>query len=175
MRVNLCEAELRIARWIGKQRYLANRNGAIVDRKIGAQDNEVTDVLGALGEFAFCKRFNLWPDLSLAPRRGGVDYIMNPHHRFASVDVKATPLEHGRLLVAQLKDRDHERPDVYVLAIVLESARAVDFKGWLEATEMHRAERLKRMREDLPPTYAAEQGELKPMEQLYLGSNEVKE
>jgi hypothetical protein len=107
--VVLSEFEIKIARYLGRSRHRFARNKNIVDAKIGNQSNEETDIESAAAEIAFCKLYNLYPDLQI----GEV-----PTHDAmlpcgATVDVKQTKYQNGMLLVTTKKIANPS--DIYVL------------------------------------------------------------
>jgi hypothetical protein len=110
-KITLTDSEIKICQWLAKQRHSSNRSGGVIDGKIGPQSCEETDLEGICGEFAFCKALNLYPDMSISPRKGS-------HDVFAfgkTIDVKTTKYKTGKLLARQSKN---ETPsDVYVLIV----------------------------------------------------------
>ncbi len=109
--ITLNDTEIKLAKHIGKYRHDNARNKGITDAKMGPQSNEVTDVDSAGAEIAFCKAYNLYPDLQFE--------VIPEHdatlHCGATVDVKQTSYRTGRLL-ATMKKNAH-RCDIYVLLI----------------------------------------------------------
>ena len=71
----------------------------------------MVDGLGA--EIAFASKFNLFPDLTYNPRKGGSDFTARNGRE--TIDVKTTKWEHGHLLVAPEKSADPS--DLYVLMV----------------------------------------------------------
>ena len=63
MVVTLNDAEQRLARYLARQRYESNRNQGVTNNRVGPQSDEVTDLEGIAAEIAFCKLFNVYPDL----------------------------------------------------------------------------------------------------------------
>ena len=103
--------EIEIAKSIGKARYLVSRKNGVFDRLVGdGWEDPIQNDIDAFGaEVAYCKAFNLYPDLTLNLRSGGHDAI----HGGRTVDVKHTPHVNGRLLVT--KTKAHEPTQVYAL------------------------------------------------------------
>ena len=128
MNVTLTDWEFRICEMLAAERYRSARQGGVKDAQIGPQDSTLTDLVGICGEFAFCKALNVYPDLTIGPRSGGVDARIGG----MTVDVKATVRESGRLL-ATLKKAMHTC-DVYVLAI----GQTLDYRlaGWAFSDEL---------------------------------------
>jgi hypothetical protein len=110
--VYLSEEEVKIARFLGKRRRESARAGFVKDTQIGKQNPIDIDVDGVLAELAFAKRFNLYPDLSVGPRSGGADFIVNSK----TIDIKATRYITGKLLATIKKAKDP--CDYYVLAVI---------------------------------------------------------
>ena len=113
MKVTLTEHEQRIARFLAKERYNVNRENNVQDAKKGEQSNEFVDLEGIAGEMAFCKIFNLYPDLEIKVTTQDTDAgdcILNGH----KVDVKTTSYDTGRLICATWKNDD---VDLYALMV----------------------------------------------------------
>lgn len=152
----LTEAEVRICQWLAKQRHSSNRSGGVVDAKIGPQSCEDTDLEGICGEFAFCKAMNLYPDMSISPRKGTDDVTLNGK----TVDVKTTRYKTGKLLARKTKG---ETPsDIYVLVV----GQCPQYKiiGWCRSTELLCENNLIDL--GYGKTYGLEQCALKPVENL---------
>ena len=116
-----------IANIIGTMRSIVNRRVGTKDAKIGLQDGTQADIDGFLGELAFCKWKNVWPDLSAMLRSASYDCIVGN----CRVDVKTTRVKSGRLL-ATLK----ENPDVDVYALAIIDGDVVRFPGYMTAKEL---------------------------------------
>ena len=113
MKITLTEHEQKIAQFLAKERYNVNRQNNVHDAKKGGQSNEFVDLEGIAGEIAFCKLFNLYPDLEIkvtTQETDDGDCILNGH----KVDVKTTSYETGRLICATWKNDD---VDVYALMV----------------------------------------------------------
>jgi len=119
-----------MARLIAEMRRRMNRSEGVVDRLIDPHPRHDPDLLGAMSELAFCKTYNVYPDLSVSPRRGGADVNVGP----VRVDVKSTHRENGSLL-ATVKKRSDDA-DVYVLTTVNVDQNAVTLVGWAAASEL---------------------------------------
>lgn len=150
MKIKLTNSELKICEWIAKNRYQNNRADNIVDKKIGPQSCKSTDLDGICGEFAFCKAFNLYPDMTIQPRSGGHDLIcMNK-----KIDVKTTRYKTGRLLAT--KDKNIDDSDVYFL--VISDSPNYTIAGWCESKTLIKDDNLVDLGYGL--TYAMDQSEL---------------
>lgn len=156
-KVQLNEAEQRLAKFLAKARYEKNRSTNTKDGKIGPQDCSVTDLEGIAAEIAFCKMTNVFPDMQLE-ERPAFDATL---HCGTTVDVKATKYKNGRLLAVPGKVDKCAGLDVYSL-IVGEFPGPYEFKGFMKSEDLLRQERLTDLGHG--PTYAADQKEL--VEQL---------
>ena len=113
MKITLTEHEQRIAHFLAKERYNVNRDNNVHDAKKGEQSNEFVDLEGIAGEMAFCKLFNVYPDLEIKVTTQDTDAgdcVLNGH----KVDVKTTSYETGRLICATWKNDD---VDIYALMV----------------------------------------------------------
>jgi hypothetical protein len=121
---------------------------------MGEQSGEKTDLIGMLGELLFAKMFNVYPDLSLEPRRGGVDGVLDGFR----YDVKATDLRAGRLLVPVDKVRlqRSELPEVYALVVLDGPAGHCAGFAWID--EILREDRIMNLGHG--PTHALSQRSL---------------
>lgn len=93
-----------------RQRF--NRESGIFNRQRSPEPSSAIEVNGMGAELAYCKAFNLWPDLTVGVRSGGADALT---HSGESIDVKATPNVNGRLLVTP--DKINHGIDLYVLVV----------------------------------------------------------
>jgi hypothetical protein len=126
--IKLSDSEIKICEWLAKSRYKNNRKENIFDKKIGPQSCEITDLDGVFGEFAFCKAFNLYPDMSIEPRKGGFDLLWNGY----KIDIKTTRYKTGKLLAT--KDKKLEDSDIYVL--ITSSHNNFTIAGWCYCEEL---------------------------------------
>lgn len=110
--VELTNVEQVVVKWLADQRYKSARAGGVTDAKMGPQSTENTDLEGLGAELAFCRLHNLYPDLTVGPRSGGVDCTIGT----MKVDVKTTKYKTGKLL-ATLKKKDEVEVDIYALMI----------------------------------------------------------
>ena len=120
--ITLDVTEQEIAESLAKRRYNAARKAGVENAKIGPQSNWNTDLEGIASEFAFCKLFNLFPDLTVGARKGGHDCMMYSY----KVDVKATKYKTGRLLARTSKK--NEDADIY--ALMIGEFPTYKFVGW---------------------------------------------
>jgi len=154
MIVKLTESEIKICEWLAKNRYASNRNGGVSDKKIGPQSCEETDLEGICGEFAFCKAVNLYPDMSISPRKGGDDVLFNGK----KIDIKTTKYKSGKLLARRSKS---ETPsDVYVL--IVGQRPNYNIVGWCSSADLIQDKNLIDL--GYGKTYGLEQRVLRPIE-----------
>lgn len=132
--VKLTDAEILMLTVLGGMRSIVARSAGVVDAKMGSQDGMSADVDGLMGEYAFCKWKNIFPDLVPSPRTGSADCVSKGQR----IDIKSTRYSTGRLL-ATLKDNPDV--DIYVLAIVKD--KEVDFVGWATKSELCSEENIK--------------------------------
>ena len=127
------------------------RGNNVEDKQVGDQSAIQTDLIGVVGEYAFCKRNNIFPDLVASPRSGSYDCIFKGYR----IDVKATHYKDGRLLATTKKNNDVDR---YVLAIV--DGRKIYFPGWIEKDDFINEKNLKNLGHGF--VYALDQDCLNP-------------
>lgn len=155
MLVTLSESEFRIIKWLASQRSLLARKNNIIDAKIGTQDSEQIDIDGLLGEFAFAKLFNLWPDMEIGHRP-----VNDLECVLGGIDVKTTRYSQGRLL-ASLKKKSI--PSKWYVLMWLENEQAIHFLGAASAKYFLQDENIKDLGRG--PSYALEQSDLiKPLD-----------
>jgi len=119
--VELTDAEVMVAKMLGGLRSIVGRTAGVTDRKVANLSGLAIDEDGMIAEYAFCKHFNIFPDIVPGPRSGSYDCIYNGKR----IDVKSTRYHSGRLL-ATLKDNPDV--DIYVLGIV--DGNKVYFPGY---------------------------------------------
>lgn len=107
----LNEAEQRLAQYLARARQQYNDRHGIPNRKVMNRDPVETHLQGTGSEIAFCRMYNLYPDLEIG-RHVGRDAIM---HDGRTVDVKNTDLEKGRLIVEA--DKLQKPTDIYALLV----------------------------------------------------------
>lgn len=118
-------------------------------RDRGQTDTDV-DENGFIGEFAFCKHHNIFPDITAIPRKGSPDCILNG----IRVDVKATKYKNGRLQVKGINT------DVDVFALAIIEDMTVTFPGFITAKNLYVDENIIDEGFD-DVTYAVEQHKLR--------------
>lgn len=128
MRIELTDAELMVCQTLGSLRSLVNRRHGVADAKMGDQSGMNADIDGLIGEYAFCKAYNLFCDIAPTPRSGSFDAVTRKKMR---IDVKATRRKDGRLLATLKSNPD---VDAYVLAII--DGNSVELAGWMKREEL---------------------------------------
>lgn len=117
--VVLHPAEVAVCKMMGNLRSHASR---VAGSKSSSFGNAIeNDEDGFIGEYAFCKANNLFPDITGIPRRRGYDCLFKGHR----IDVKTTKYKNGKLMVY---DSNNTEVDVYVMAIV--DGDTVTFPGY---------------------------------------------
>jgi len=119
--VALTDPEIMFCKLAAGLRTLTARAAKVKDAKMGDLSGLQMDEDGLLGEYAFCKRMNVFPDLVPGPRSGSFDCVFMGKR----IDIKATRHRDGRLL-STLKNNDDV--DIYVLAII--EGSKVTFPGY---------------------------------------------
>lgn len=153
-----------MAHALAVMRQLANRGQGVTNLQMARQDPIQIERDGVLAEMAFGKAYNLWPDLSVAPRHGGPDLIGRNGWR---IDVKATRRANGRLLVPTYKPAGDV--DIYVLAIVTDTE--VDLIGYIDAAQAQHPDNLQDL--GYGPTYVIAPERLTPLRPRKDGSGDV--
>ena len=128
MKITLDPGEMAVVHTIAVLRRSVNQAAGITDRRRDGRNPMVVEVLGAAAEMAFCKHFNVFPDLTVTPRAGGHDAILNGK----TWDIKAVSSPDHRLLCSpekSLGDADH-----YALAVV--DGAEVELVGWAPAPRL---------------------------------------
>lgn len=131
--ITLTEAEVRLARYVGKRRWEVNRAAGVVDQRIDDTPDLDTDAFGA--ELALARLLNVYPDLSLSPRQGGEDLVWGG----VTVDVKQTKYSDGHLLATPWKDTKASR----LYALVTGTLPTYTFRGFACADDLFAAHRIK--------------------------------
>jgi hypothetical protein len=136
MIVSMSPPESAMALTLAVMRQTNSRASGVVNKQMSKQNPIEIERDGVLSEMAFGKRFNLYPDFSVHPRKGGADLIT---HQGLRVDIKATRYKSGRLLIHI--DKTVEDVDIYVLAII--DGDDVDFVGYIKSADAIKQEYVK--------------------------------
>ena len=131
--ITLNEAEVRLARYVGKRRGEVNRAAGVSDQRIDDTLDLDTDAFGA--ELALARLLNVYPDLTLSPRQGGEDLVWGG----LTVDVKQTKYPDGHLLATPWKDAKASR----LYALVTGTLPTYTFRGFACADDLFAAQRIK--------------------------------
>ncbi len=109
--ITLSEAEQRLAKFLAKSRYENARKKNIKNNRIGSQSDSSTDLEGIAAEIAFCKLFNLYPDLQIG-ELPAYDAMLRDGR---AVDVKATKYQSGH--VTAVMNKKDMPADLYALMV----------------------------------------------------------
>lgn len=131
MKVTLTQQDILLCQHIGGLRSLVARAHGVRDAKMSPDAGLLLDQDGFIGEYAFCKAFNLFPDFGLSPRCGSFDCVIERSGREYRVDVKTTRVKSGRLLSTTKGNPDI---DIYVLAVL--EGFDVHFPGYAFAADL---------------------------------------
>lgn len=125
--VTLTEDELIACRLMGNMRTFGSIAGN--SRSTPYNGWELADINqdSFTGEYAFCKYWNLFFDITATPRRGGYDCVLHGQR----MDIKTTQYLDGKLMV---KDIGNDDIDVYVLALL--DGNTVHFPGYCSAKRL---------------------------------------
>ena len=129
-KTTLNDVEQRLVKTVAKLRNEENRLKNVADRKLSDEDSIALDVQGFGGELAFCKAFNLYPDMFIKARKSANDRGDVTWSGF-SLDVKATKKEDGCLLVNSWKKSKYV--DGY--ALMTGEFPIYVYRGMIEAEE----------------------------------------
>lgn len=151
MLVKLSDFEISIASFVAAGRQRVARDNGVIDKKVCNQDNLQVDIDGMIGELAFGKAFNLWPDLDVRPQSGTYDFLSK---QGSKIDVKSTRHKTGKLLVNVKKKPDSA--DIYVLAVI--DGNKVNIAGYMKTEEIMSDKYLTDL--GYGPVYAADQANL---------------
>ncbi len=130
MLVILDPGEMAVAQILATLRRSVNQAAGVTDRRrdTSAKDALALEVMGCVAEVAFGKAYNCYPDLTVTPRSGGWDAVLNGKRW----DIKATDKPHHRLIASP--DKSPGDADRFALAIVTENT--VNLVGWAPAGKL---------------------------------------
>ena len=156
--ITLTRAEQRLAAYLAKARYQSNRASGVRDQLRSTRDPVKMEAEATGAELAFCCSMNLYPDLSVSPRKGGYDCRTAKGHR---MDVKwvARPTDH---LLAVLGKRQEREVDAFVL--VRGHSPVYDIVGWVPFRQLIHRSKIRNF--GYGATYAMASRDLYPMETL---------
>jgi len=127
VKITLTPVEQSIAKDVGTMRLEQCRAEGVPNMKKGPQSDIEIDVLGSGAEIAFCKLWNLYPNLS--SEKDNYDAMTKTGHK---IDVKTTKYQSGRLLAVRHKVLNPA--DVY--ALMLCEWPSYTFAGYATADEL---------------------------------------
>jgi len=152
--ITITDGDYDLCVMIAAMRNMVARGNNVKDRQMGNQSALETDLIGIIGEYAFCKLHNIFPDLIASPRSGSYDCLFMGQR----IDIKTTKYEDGRLLATTKLNDD---VDVYVLAIV--NGKKVTFPGWTRKSQLIKKENIENLGHG--DTYVMAQNKLNPWKQ----------
>jgi len=127
-KIILKPSEYSLAVYLSSVRTYVNQYSKIEDKKMGNDDGFLIGVDGLVGEFGVCKYFNVCPDLSFEPRKGGADCVIGDR----KIDVKSTKPGKTRVFIPARKvENDIDR---YIFCNV--SFRTVELMGWFSPEDI---------------------------------------
>ena len=120
----LTDLEQKICSEGAEMRYNIARSSGVKNGKIGPQTNKETDLLGLGGELTVARWLNIYPDLTIYARQGGVDLLS---HSGLRIDVKTTKYSTGMLLGKM--NTSYKDIDIFIL--VTTSYPTFTIRGWV--------------------------------------------
>jgi hypothetical protein len=127
--VTLDPGEMTVAHTVAALRLAVNQAAGVVDRRRDTRREAISlDLMGVISEVAFAKVFNCYPDLTVTPRRGGHDAVLNGKR----YDIKSISSPDHQLLASP--DKVISEVDRYALAFV--NGSTVDLIGWAPAGQL---------------------------------------
>ena len=132
MDITLNEIEQRLAKCLARKRHSQARIEGSKNVRKGTMSNEETDLEGIAGEIAFCKMFNVYPDME--PGKKPADCRLRTGQ---SVDIKTTKHRSGRLIAARWKGNAVDR-----YALLVGEFPTYTFCGWATTEELMKEENL---------------------------------
>jgi hypothetical protein len=109
--VTLLDIEIKIAKYVAHERIVNASQTTYHRGKMSNLDDLEMNHEGMMAEIAFCKLFNIYPDMNATPRRSKDDFGDCILHGLR-VDVKSTKYHKGKLLVTRW---NHCNSDAFVL------------------------------------------------------------
>ena len=126
--VELTPSEYAMAAMISAVRQSVNHWSRIKDKQMGGDDGLKIVIDGYVAELAFCKHFNIMPDITFDPRSGGWDCL----YKGKKVDVKSTKTNKYDVYLPERKKKNDV--DRYVWCWV--NFRTVYIVGWFSPAEI---------------------------------------
>jgi len=125
--ITLSNIELDTIQIISNLRQIVNQCCSVKDVKRSTNTSSEINFEGVVGEYAFCKYYNLFLDITPSPRSGGYDCVYEDKR----VDIKTTHYKNGRLICTM---KENNQVDIYVLAIL--EKNLVTLVGWAYKDEL---------------------------------------
>lgn len=135
IRVDLKPSEYAMAVYLSSVREYVNKMSGVNDRQMGRDDGFKIGVDGLVAELAVCKHFNVMPDLSFEPRKGGYDCMINGRR----VDVKSTKVDRWDVFIPARKQANNV--DRYIWCWV--DFRTAYILGWFAPEDIFDDRKLK--------------------------------
>lgn len=155
--VSLVDTEIEVARLIGGLRGHRSRDAGGINTPYGREQSDLDiDACGA--ELAFCKLFNVFPDLTSQLRVKGCDCLVGAMR----VDVKNTSYSEGRLIARRTKAIG----DVELYVLVRGRLPNYECIGWCFAKDLIRNELLQDLGDHGAPCYVLENENLRDLVDL---------
>lgn len=132
----LNDIEQKIVQYIARSRFEVNRKNGVKNSRKGKQSDHSTDLDGFGGEFAFCKLFNLYPDLEVkvtSQETDSGDCIL----KGKKIDIKTTKYKTGKLICTLWKN---DEIDYY--ALMVGEFPSYEFKGFAKASDVKKEENI---------------------------------
>ena len=161
-KILLSKIEQNICSVVAQLRFSNNRENNVVNSKIGKKSDEEMDLEGISAELAFCKLFNLYPDLTI-DIRSSRDHTDNGDavlKNGKTVDIKVTHYTNGKLIAVPWK-----KTNVDLFALMVGKTPEYTFKGFMKSEDLLNQSRLGDLGHG--KTYIAHQNELKELENIY--------
>lgn len=137
IKIELNEFEMKLCHFIGKKRNSENINNHVQNARMSNLDDEEINIQGFIAEFAFCKKFNLFPDFDISSRNGSFDGKTKNGKRY---DIKSTTNKKGNLLATLKHNKD---VDIYVLSYL--DKNVVEIVGWIDKDEFINEKNIKNL------------------------------
>jgi hypothetical protein len=170
LRIRLDGKTVEAAEVEARMRHQVSREAGVVDRQIGGQSSEVTDLVGLLGEIGFSLLFGMPRDEEIRVRSGTPDFVAGNGQL---VEVKSTHHKDPHLLVPAYfidgKFTTKEPIEIYVLMRVDYQARSVEFLGWCERGDLIRDDCLEFFRGANRKSFVLHCSQLKQLDPLTEG------
>jgi hypothetical protein len=158
-RVVLANGEIDAAAFNGRARHLACQKAHIRDQKMSEQSSEQINIDGAIGEMAFGKRSNTFPDFTTEVRAGGVDITLNDQ---TTVDVKLSRLDRYITVLIHRSKSIANSATYFVFGNL--DGNVVQFLGYIEA-EIALTEKFIQTKKG-KPAFCIPKSILKPLSEL---------